>query len=97
LVFLDPPKAKNHCNGAEEEGALPFRSGYKDSWGHDYEIRIDPNITAHPNAPRVEGPEGPVAKPAIVWSRGDPSDTRNYENPAKWIKSWEPSWAVDAQ
>jgi hypothetical protein len=88
IVFLEVPKAKSHRNGADTNGS-GYTSGYKDPWGNDYEIRIDTSLAEHPEHPTVEGTDGTVAKPVIVWSRGDPAKTRDYEDKAKWIKSWE--------
>jgi len=89
LVFLEVPTARDHRNGAERDGSGLFSSGYRDPWGNDYEIRIDATVAAHPKKRAVEGPDGPVARPVIVWSRGDPARTRDYEDKARWIKSWE--------
>jgi len=89
IVFLEIPKAKNHRNGAEmaDHGTF-FTSAYKDGWGNDYEIRLDSTITAY-GQPTVEGPDGPVNKRVIIWSRGDPARARDFADAAKWIKSWE--------
>jgi len=89
IVFLEVPRAKSHRNGADTNGSGGYTSGYKDPWGNDYEIRVDTGLTEHPDHPTVEGPDGTVAKPVIVWSRGDPAKTRDYEDKANWIKSWK--------
>jgi hypothetical protein len=88
VVFIEVPKARKHGNGAEMEGEM-FTSGYKDSWGNDYEIRIDNEGGAKSYDGKVEGPAGVVKKSVIVWSRGDPKKRDKYDDPAKWIKSWE--------
>jgi type II secretory pathway pseudopilin PulG len=84
IVFLEVPKAKNHRNGAEGVGEHGgYLSGFKDPWGSFYEIRIDPVGTS------VEGPDGTVHKPVIVWSRGDPAKMGSYDDKNEWVKSWE--------
>ena len=82
VVFLEVPKAKSHKNGVEIDDAGKIASPFLDSWGNPYEIRIDERWA-------VEGPEGVVRKSVIVWSRGDPRKKVSYNDPTKWIKSWE--------
>jgi hypothetical protein len=89
IVFLEIPKAKNHKNGVEWDEKWGFVSGYKDSWGNDYEIRIDNEGEGSSYDMKVKWPAGVVKKSVIVWSRGDPKKRDKYDDPAKWIKSWE--------
>jgi hypothetical protein len=88
VVFLEVPRAKSHKNGAEATDGI-YTSGYKDSWGNEYEIRIDNESPSKAYDGNVEGPDGTVRKSVIVWSRGNPKKPESYSNKSKWIKSWE--------
>jgi prepilin-type N-terminal cleavage/methylation domain-containing protein len=85
ITFLEVPNAKNGANGAEGSGGA-FSSGYKDPWKNVYEVRVDDDydevITDTPDGSQVR-------KSVIVWSKGNPAKTKDFNNPKKYIKSWE--------
>jgi prepilin-type N-terminal cleavage/methylation domain-containing protein len=80
IVFLETPKAKsNKYNGRADDG----QGTYKDSWGTDYEIRVDANYDN-----KVTGPDGDeITKTVIVWSNGNPDKLKNGH--PNYVKSWE--------
>ncbi len=82
IVFLEIPRAKGGKNG-RVDGTGP----YKDPWGgptgqyrifgdSDYDNKID-----------FEGDT--VIKTVLVYSKGNSSHKKDYDNKDKWIKSWE--------
>jgi prepilin-type N-terminal cleavage/methylation domain-containing protein len=89
ITFVSIPKARAQKNGAEADASSIYSSGYKDSWANDYEIRIDNEGGESSYDGRVEGPNGVVLASVIVWSKGDPNNMIAFQDPARWIKSWE--------
>jgi prepilin-type N-terminal cleavage/methylation domain-containing protein len=85
ITFLEIPRAKQKKNGAESGGGGNYSSGYYDSWGELYEIKVDDDYDGKID----DAPGGDVRKSVIVWSQGNPKKPTNYGDPAKWIKSWE--------
>lgn len=84
MVFLEIPKAKGGKNGR-----IDGEGNYKDAWGQDYEIRIDTNYDNELKGPSGTKKDDTVQKTVLVWSRGNPRKVKDYDDPSKWIKSYE--------
>lgn len=85
ITFLEIPNAKNKKNGREGGGGTQT-GPYLDPWGQAYFISLDADYDEQLNDPTGGG--GKIRKTVLVWSKGNPSKTTDYQNSKKWITSW---------
>lgn len=84
ITFLEIPNAKSHKNGRDNNSGP-----YLDPWGAAYFISLDGNYDGVVKGPSGTSDSVDIRKTAIVWSKGDKGRTKEYQDPSKWIKSYE--------
>jgi prepilin-type N-terminal cleavage/methylation domain-containing protein len=82
ITFLEIPNAKNGKNGR-----VDGTGSYLDPWGEAYWVAVDVDYSE--DMPDPAGGGANLRKTVLVWSKGNKSKKADYENPKKWIKSWE--------
>ena len=85
ITFLEIPNAKNKKNGREGGGGSQT-GPYLDPWGNAYLISLDADYDEQLNDPTGGG--GKIRKTVLVWSKGNPAKTKDYQDSKKWITSW---------
>jgi prepilin-type N-terminal cleavage/methylation domain-containing protein len=84
ITFLEIPNAKSGKNGRVSNGGTQT-GAYLDPWGQAYWIAMDADYDE-----QIQTSEfGMLRKNVLVWSKGNPSKTKDSKDPKKWIKSWE--------
>jgi prepilin-type N-terminal cleavage/methylation domain-containing protein len=87
ITFLEIPNVKDNqhpkngrvSNGGAQTGA------YLDPWGQAYWVAMDADYDEEIQTSDF----GALRKTVLVWSKGNPSKTKDSKDPKKWIKSWE--------
>jgi prepilin-type N-terminal cleavage/methylation domain-containing protein len=80
IVFLTAPRTTSGHSG-RENGTGP----YLDPWGNAYFVSMDGDYNN-----QLQGPDGSTNQLSVlVWSKGNKKYTSDYNNPAKYIKSWQ--------
>ena len=85
VTFLEIPKATKDGRNGRAEGTGP----YMDAWKQSYFIVLDDDYDGIVKGPSGKEQQAEIRKSAIVYSKGDPTRTKEYDDPTKWIKSWE--------